>query len=419
MKITPALTLALSSLLAAAALAQATSPNTPKPGTPAPPLNFTQLLQAPPESKIDWPSLRGKVVVLEFWATWCAPCIAEIPTLNSLVASVDPAKVRFISVDDEDPTVVQAFLKKKPISGWIGLDTSGKVFERYGVEARPATIVIDPAGRIASATAHPEQLHAQQLMALAAGKPAVLDTPASAKTQADMKAAVDQAMAEQSGAIARNAKALFEISLSPGDPPTAGKDPDTHMLMRGPGQFDITNAPVTMLLGQSSGIPESRITFTGTPPTTTYSLHVEAPGADPQQLSRAVELAVESGAHLHVERRTALEDAWVLSAKPDAQSHFNQDPHSGAAIYSLKSQTLYSLNATAEQLTGALETALGAPIVNETNLSGVLMTNLKMASKDLASAQTALAAIGLDLTQAKRPITRLILSAASPSADPH
>jgi len=45
------------------------NPNAPKPGTPAPELSFTQLLQAPADAKADWPSLRGKVVVLEFWAT--------------------------------------------------------------------------------------------------------------------------------------------------------------------------------------------------------------------------------------------------------------------------------------------------------------------------------------------------------------
>jgi thiol-disulfide isomerase/thioredoxin len=68
----------------------------PEPGTPAPPLQFTQLLQAPPGTKTDWESLRGKVVVLEFWETHCGPCIAEIPHLSKLIAELDPAKFQFI-----------------------------------------------------------------------------------------------------------------------------------------------------------------------------------------------------------------------------------------------------------------------------------------------------------------------------------
>ena len=102
MKFRSAAALALSSFVSVSgAYAQAGTPGTPKPGSAAPSLNFTRLLQAPTGAKVDWPALRGKVVVLEFWATWCAPCVAEIPILNSLQASVDSNKVVFLSVDDD------------------------------------------------------------------------------------------------------------------------------------------------------------------------------------------------------------------------------------------------------------------------------------------------------------------------------
>jgi thiol-disulfide isomerase/thioredoxin len=62
----------------------------PEKGSPAPSLDRLKLLQAPVGARADWASLKGKVVVLEFWATWCSPCVASLPHLNQLVESLDP-----------------------------------------------------------------------------------------------------------------------------------------------------------------------------------------------------------------------------------------------------------------------------------------------------------------------------------------
>src|SRR5581483_2598874 len=100
----------------------------PAKGTVAPSLDSLQLLQAPSGARADWASLRGKVVVLEFWATWCSPCIASLPHLNQLVESLDPAKFQLISIDDEDLNAVKTFLTRKKMSGWVGVDATGEVF---------------------------------------------------------------------------------------------------------------------------------------------------------------------------------------------------------------------------------------------------------------------------------------------------
>src|SRR5260370_9087549 len=64
----------------------------PGKGTPAPPLDTLKLLQAPLGERADWASLKGKVVLLEFSATWCSPCVASLAHSTRLVASLDPTK---------------------------------------------------------------------------------------------------------------------------------------------------------------------------------------------------------------------------------------------------------------------------------------------------------------------------------------
>jgi len=357
-------------------------------------------------------------VVLEFWATWCVPCVAEIPVVNSLVAAVDPAKVQFISVDDEDPAVVEAFLKTKPISGWIGIDTSGKLYERFGVNARPTTFVVDREGRVATDTVRPEQLKSEQLLALADGKPVVLGGDVDPKVQAELNAAIAQGMAAEFGKTADSAGALFEIRLTPGDPATGDKQPATRTMMRGAGRMDITDASPANLLSFGTGVAGTRLKVAGELPDERYNLHVEAPNADAKHLSQAIELAIATGAHVRIEHHTETKDAYVLTAKPEAQAHITPSASSGAAFYSPKTKTLQCLNANPDQLAGALEDVLGVPVVNETGLTGTLMLKLSIAPKDPASANTALTTIGLALVQAKRPIETVTVSAAPAPASP-
>jgi thiol-disulfide isomerase/thioredoxin len=100
----------------------------PKVGEQPPPLELKVLLQAQPGTKASWDALKGKVVVLEFWATWCGPCVAAISHLNELADHFKDRPVQFIAITDEDENIISPFLKKKPIHAWVGLDTDKSMF---------------------------------------------------------------------------------------------------------------------------------------------------------------------------------------------------------------------------------------------------------------------------------------------------
>ena len=119
-----------------------------KPGAPAPDVGIDKLLQAPIPSLKSLSELRGQVVVLEFWATWCHPCVEKLPHMNSMVQSFEGRPVRFISVTTEGEEAVLDFLRTHPMKAWIGLDASRRVSQAFRVTGIPDVFIIDPYGRI-------------------------------------------------------------------------------------------------------------------------------------------------------------------------------------------------------------------------------------------------------------------------------
>jgi thiol-disulfide isomerase/thioredoxin len=104
---------------------------------------------AEPNRQFELDKYAGQVVVLDFWASWCAPCRRSFPWLNAMHAKYSSQGLVIIGVNvDNDPDAAAAFLEEYPADFQIHYDTDAVLARQYNIQGMPSSVVIGRDGEI-------------------------------------------------------------------------------------------------------------------------------------------------------------------------------------------------------------------------------------------------------------------------------
>mgnify|MGYP006274710291 CR=1 FL=1 len=114
-------------------------------GTPAPAVSFTDMTG----TTVALSSLKGQVVLLDFWASWCIPCRRSFPEVDAMQQSLRGRGVVAYAIGvDEDAKQARAFLAEHPHTIPVALDPKGTLAAAFKLTAMPTSIILDREGRI-------------------------------------------------------------------------------------------------------------------------------------------------------------------------------------------------------------------------------------------------------------------------------
>jgi len=103
---------------------------------------------APTESVFDIQKYEGKIVYLDFWASWCIPCRKSFPWMNKIQAQYSSDKLVVITINlDKKKELATNFLKEYPANFQVFYDPEGKLAKKYQIRGMPSSILFDATGK--------------------------------------------------------------------------------------------------------------------------------------------------------------------------------------------------------------------------------------------------------------------------------
>jgi uncharacterized protein (TIGR03435 family) len=339
--------------------------------------------------------------VLEFWATWCGPCVANIPHLNELVRQFEGRGVQFVSVTAEDAGTVQEFLKKHPILGVVGLDPEKTVIKAYSAGI-PSAVLIDRHNRVVRKV-HPARITSATVEALLSDRP--VDIPVIRD---------DMLPAQHGGPFTESendASSVVRLSIAPADQPgglAVVRDPGTNIDYH----LKSTGTNLTDLISFAYAIPAERVLISRYLLGGYYAVDAWVPAdSDESSLRVMLQIALKTAAQYDAKLTNKELDVLVLRGLPGKLQKATATLPSGKCEKGLCTGNGLRIDA----FLGQLQKISGKPVVSDYPSAGNYQWQLRWDTTAAGALERALSdQLGLQLVSERRRLVLLHIEPSTP-----
>ena len=362
-------------------------------GEAPPPLTIESVIQGDWDRSMTLEDLKGKPVVLEFWASWCVPCVHAIPHMNELFGTFG-SQIHFLHLSNEPEAVIRRTAKAKGMKGNL-LQIPKAVTLSYGARVIPRTIVLNAQGHVVAVT-QPEDLTPERLEKLVRGED--VQFPGPKYQPADLTG--DDTL---SGQIRRPfGQVIFQTGDAEG----------TGVRYLQPGHMLISGASLPVLLQIAYDLNGNRLNWAIEKPKQKYRVSVIAPDGQNATAKRMLAQNLPLMLGIRTVPEQTLTEVFLL--KRAATGELALQPSEEKRSTSANGNSLNLEGGTLADLASLLaDFAVTIPVVDETDIPGTYSVSLSWVSGDMASIQSALAKLGLALVRGERPVPTLRIEAAS------
>lgn len=396
-------------------------------GAQAPAISVERFLQAPDGVAPDWSSFRGKFVVLDFWATWCGPCVSSVPHMNDIAERFRDRPLQIVVISDEGEDVVKNFVGRKPMKAWIGLDDDSSMFQDYDADKLPRTVIVDPSGKVVAIT-QPGALTAEGVRRLIDGDDATLSVPDRTQiTPVDapleeyrplgaapaVEARVVQGPppgpvelpAENTVAAASSSEpSLLQVMIKP----STSSDTSTTL---GAGRLKAQALSLADIVAIAYGVKPQQIVMAPSLPNAKYDVEVATPRGRMESLQPLLQQALVATFGLEIRRDKRLTDVYFLSLPVGRPQTISPGSPGERPTISVTPGRLKATSVDMGTLALHLTETLGRMVIDITNLKGKFDIDVEWdAGRPNTIADAFKAKTGLELLSAKSPQDVLLVN---------